>query len=125
LVGGGGSGTAGADVRAAAVPVFAGGGDSGAAAAVGGKRLLSGAGETISVGFGAWLSVVLPAGLIALVLGIQPSIARRADGTPLFFPFGIDITLPAVMLPHLIIGAGEAVVTVLVWRLARARRWVT
>ena len=97
----------------------------GAAAAVGGKRLLSGAGETISVGFGAWLSVVLPAALIALVLGIQPSIARRADGTPLFFPFGIDITLPAVMLPHLIIGAGEAVLTVLVWRLARTRRWVT
>lgn len=97
----------------------------GAATAVAGKRLFRRAGETIAVGFGAWLSVVLPAGLIALVLGIQPSIARRADGTPLFFPFGIDITLPAVVLPHLVIGAGEAVLTVLVWRLARARRWVT
>lgn len=96
----------------------------GAAAAVGGKRLLAGAGETVAVGFAAWISVVLPAILIALVLGIQPAIAQRADGTPLFFPFGLDITLPAVVLPHLVIGVGEAVLTVLVWRLARARKWV-
>lgn len=96
----------------------------GAAVAVAAKRLLTRAGDTIAVGVAAWLSVLVPAALVALVLGMQPVIARRADGTPLFFPFGPEITLPAVILPHLLIGIGEAVLTVLVWRFARSRKWV-
>jgi cobalt/nickel transport system permease protein len=97
---------------------------AGAAAAVGAKRLFERAGETVAVAAAAWFSVVVPAVLLALVLGVQPLIAQRPDGTPLFFPFGLDITLPAVIVPHLFIGAAEAVLTVLVWRLARARGWV-
>ncbi len=79
--------------------------------------------ETAAVALAAWVSVVLPAILVALVLGAQPWIASRADGEPLYFPFGLAITLPAVVLPHLLIGAGEAVLTVLVWRFAQSRRW--
>lgn len=96
----------------------------GAAVAVAAKRLLSRAGDTVAVGIAAWLSVVLPSVLIALVLGIQPLIARRADGSPLFFPFDLSITLPAVIVPHLIIGIGEAVLTVLIWRYAKGKKWV-
>ena len=62
--------------------------------------------------------------LVALVLGIQPLIAHKDDGTPLFFPFGLGITLPAILLPHIVIGIAEAVLTVLVWRYARARKWI-
>jgi len=97
---------------------------AGAAGAVATKRLLTRAGDTIAVGVAAWMSVLLPAVLVALVLGIQPLLAHRADGTPLFFPFGLAITLPAVILPHLLIGIGEAVLTVLVWRFAKSRKWV-
>jgi len=61
---------------------------------------------------------------VALVLGIQPLIAHNADGTPLFFPFGLSVTLPAILIPHAFIGIGEAVLTVLVWRYAKARHWV-
>ncbi len=96
----------------------------GAAVAVAAKRLLTRAGDTIAVGVAAWLSVLVPAALVALVLGVQPLIARRADGSPLFFPFGPEITLPALLLPHLLIGIGEAVLTVLVWRFAKSRKWV-
>jgi len=60
-------------------------------------------------------AVVVPAFLVALALGAQPHIAHRADGTPLFFPFGFRVTLPAVVLPHLVVGAGEGVLTVLVY----------
>ena len=67
--------------------------------------------------------VVLPGLVVALVLGIQPLIAHQPDGTPLFFPFGIEITLPAVLLPHLVIGIGEAALTVPIWRYARSRKW--
>jgi cobalt/nickel transport system permease protein len=93
-------------------------------AAVTAKRLLTPINETAAVAGAAWLSVVLPGVVVALVLGIQPAIAHKPDGTPLFFPFGLEITLPAVLLPHLLIGIGEAVLTVLVWRYARSRKWV-
>lgn len=96
----------------------------GSATAVVTYRLLRGMGETLAVSVAAWLSVVVPGILIALTLGIQPLIAHKPDGTPLFFPFGPAITLPAVLIPHLLIGIGEAILTVLVWRYAKARRWV-
>jgi len=96
----------------------------GALAAVGVRRLCAPAGETFSVALAAFAAVLLPALLIAVVLGIQPLIARQADGAPQFFPFGLEITLPAVLLPHLFIGIGEAALTVLVWRYARRKKWV-
>ncbi len=96
----------------------------GSGAAVAAKRLISGVNETLAVAVAAWLSVVLPGVVVALVLGIQPLIAHQPDGTPLFFPFGIEVTLPAVLIPHLAIGIGEAVLTVLVWRYARSRKWL-
>jgi cobalt/nickel transport system permease protein len=73
---------------------------------------------------GAFLAVLIPALLIALVLGLQPAIAHKADGTPLFFPFGPEVVVPAIMVPHLIIGVVEALLTLAVWRYARARGWI-
>lgn len=95
----------------------------GALTAVVVHRLLRPAGETLAVGAAAWSAVVLPALAVAGVLGLQPLIAQRADGTPLFFPFGLAVVLPAVLLPHLLIGLAEAALTVLVWRHARRRGW--
>lgn len=95
----------------------------GATAAVATKSLLARFNETAAVAIAAWLSVVLSAIVVALVLGSQPLIAHQPDGTPLFFPFGIEITLPAVLLPHLVIGIGEAALTVPIWRYARSRKW--
>lgn len=95
----------------------------GATAAVAVKGLLTRVNETAAVAVATWLSVVLPGVIVALVLGVQPLIAHQSDGTPLFFPFGLEITLPAVLIPHLAIGIGEAVLTVLIWRYAKARKW--
>ncbi|MBM3392024.1 MAG: cobalamin biosynthesis protein CbiM [Betaproteobacteria bacterium] len=97
-------------------------GSAAAAAAFGALRRLN---ETAAVAVAAWVSVVLSGLFVALALGVQPLIAHREDGTPLFFPFGPAITLPAVLIPHVFIGAGEALLTVLVWRFARARKWLT
>jgi cobalt/nickel transport system permease protein len=96
---------------------------AGAFAAVAVHRALRGINETVAVALAAWVSVLVSAALVALVLGVQPLVAQRADGTPLFFPFGFSIVLPAVLLPHLAIGAGEALLTVAVWRFAQRRRW--
>jgi cobalt/nickel transport system permease protein len=60
--------------------------------------------------------VLVASALVALVLGLQPAIAHREDGTPLFFPYGLAITLPAVLLPNLVLAAGEGVLTLLAYR---------
>lgn len=90
----------------------------------GGYRLLRGLGDTVAVAAATWVAIMTAAFLLALVLGVQPLIAQAPDGTPLFFPFGPAVTLPALLVPHAFIAAGEAVLTVLVFRHALKRRWV-
>lgn len=82
-------------------------------------RLLGRCNQTVALFAAGWLSITVPAALIAIVLGVQPALAHTADGTPLFFPFGLSVTIPAVMIPHVIVGVGEGVLTVLVYRLFR------
>lgn len=96
---------------------------AGSAVAIACFRLLKPLNETLAVAVAAWLSVMISGLLVALALGIQPWIATRPDGTPLFFPFGPGITLPAVLLPHVLIGVGEAALTLAVWRYAKLRSW--
>jgi cobalt/nickel transport system permease protein len=85
-------------------------------------RLLRPLHEGTALFLAGWLSVVLPALVVALVLGIQPALAHDAAGRPLFFPFDLTVTLPAVLLPHLLMGVGEGVLTWLGYRyLARLR----
>jgi cobalt/nickel transport system permease protein len=81
-------------------------------------------GEAPAVVIAVWLSVMISALLLALVLGLQPWLAQAPDGTPRFFPFGIAITVPALLIPHALIGAGEAALTLLIYRHARRRRWL-
>jgi cobalt/nickel transport system permease protein len=66
-----------------------------------------------------WCAVVVSSLLVAIVLGVQPIIARDEAGVPLFFPFGLELTLPAVVLPHLLVGLGEGALTLGVTRLLR------
>lgn len=87
-------------------------------------RLLKPLNKTVAVTVAAWTSLIVSGALVAGVLGIQPLIAHKPDGSPLFFPFGLAITLPAVLLPHALIGIGEAVMTLLVWRYAESRHWM-
>jgi cobalt/nickel transport system permease protein len=87
-------------------------------------RLLSRWSEAPAVVVATWLGIMTAALVLALVLGLQPLIAHAPDGTPLFFPFGPAVTLPALLVPHALIAAGEAALTLLVFRHARRRRWV-
>jgi cobalt/nickel transport system permease protein len=91
-------------------------GFAGSFAAVAAWKLLGRFNQNIALFLAGWLSIVLPALLVALALGIQPLIAHNAQGAPLFFPFGLNITLPAIVLPHLLVGLAEGVLTVLGYR---------
>jgi cobalt/nickel transport system permease protein len=78
--------------------------------------------ERVALFAAAWCSVMVPALLVALALGVQPLIAHNSDGTPLFFPFGLRVTLPAVLVPHALMGVGEGILTILVYRLVKQLR---
>lgn len=95
---------------------------TGAAVTVGMHRLLAGWGKPVAVMVGVWCGVVVSAVLVALVLGVQPQMGTDATGQPLFFPFGPAVTLPVIVIPHLIIGAGEAVLTWMVLSVTDRRR---
>ncbi|GAB4222530.1 MAG: hypothetical protein Kow0062_20350 [Acidobacteriota bacterium] len=56
--------------------------------------------------------VVVPALLVAVVLGVQPLVAHGADGQPLYFPFGLRTTLLAIVPVHALLGCVEGALTV-------------
>jgi cobalt/nickel transport system permease protein len=94
---------------------------AGAAAACLGYRLLWRVDERAALFAAGWLATAVPAVLIAAVLGIQPAIAHTAEGQPLFFPFGPSVTLPAVVVPHVLLGVAEGLLTILVVSFLRRR----
>lgn len=67
--------------------------------------------EASALFLAGWVSVVVPALALALILGIQPMIAHDTTGRPLFFPFDLSVTLPAVLIPHVLVGLGEGLLT--------------
>lgn len=65
--------------------------------------------------FGSYAGINLAALLTAVELGVQPLIHTGPDGRPLYSPFPLTVTVPAIMIEHIIIfGVIESVVTVLV-----------
>ncbi|MBD3161684.1 MAG: cobalamin biosynthesis protein CbiM [Candidatus Latescibacteria bacterium] len=82
-------------------------------------RLLRRIGEPVALFAAGWLALNVSAAATALVLGVQPAIARSAEGTPLFFPFGPEVVLPAVLIPHALLGVGEGLLTLFAYRIAK------
>jgi len=89
------------------------------------RRLFGRLPDTLAVPLAVWLAIMTSALLIALALGLQAVLATDDQGRPLFFPFSWSLVLPAVLLPYAVLGAAEGVLTLLVWRHARRRGWVT
>jgi cobalt/nickel transport system permease protein len=67
--------------------------------------------EEVSIVISSFVSIMLSALLIATILGIHPYLFKKADGSPLYFPFGLYITIPAVIVPHIFVGLGEGLLS--------------
>ena len=73
--------------------------------------------RAFTAAIGAYIGINAAAMVVATLLGVQPSLFHEANGQPLYFPFGLNITLPAMLGTHLIVaGPAEAIVTALVVR---------
>lgn len=93
----------------------------GGAAVVGARSLLGAKPSAWATVLPVWLGVVVAATVLALVLGVQPLLGSDADGQPLFFPFGPAVTLPVIVLPHMVIGLLEGVLTWMVLGVLESR----
>jgi len=64
-----------------------------------------------------WLGLSIAALITAVEFGIQPLIARAADGRPLYAPYPLSVAVPAMALEHLLLfGIVEGVITAMLLR---------
>lgn len=59
--------------------------------------------RALAAGIGGYVGINVGALATAFMLGIQPTLFHAADGTPLYSPFHLAQTIPAVMFAHLTI----------------------
>jgi cobalt/nickel transport system permease protein len=72
-------------------------------------------GELFAEILGSYIGLNLAAFTAAVVLGVQPLIFHNGEGHALYFPYPLSVTIPAMMIPHLlVVGALEAAITVTV-----------
>lgn len=68
-----------------------------------------------------YLGVNVAAFSTSVLLGIQPLLFHEANGTPLYNPYGLSITIPAMMSVHLlVIGIVEGLFTVCVYNFVKS-----
>lgn len=69
---------------------------------------------------GSYLGINAAALLAAIEFGVQPLLFKDALGNALYCPYGLNIAIPAMMLPHLLVaGFVEAAFTVAVFAFVR------
>jgi cobalt/nickel transport system permease protein len=64
---------------------------------------------------GAWAGLTVASFFAAVEFGIQPGLFHAADGTPLYAPYPLSVSIPAMVIPHAFIASViEAIFTVAV-----------
>ena len=72
--------------------------------------------RVIGAAIAGYISLVLAAGVTGFMFGIQPLLHKSAEGMPLYMPYGLNITVPAMLLEHVFgFAILEAVVTALIF----------
>ncbi len=85
---------------------------------IGGSAPLASSRRVAAAAVGGYVAMNVAALLTAVELGLQPIFFRDAAGHALYFPYSLEVAIPAMMLGHLTVaGAVEALATglVLAW----------
>lgn len=73
-------------------------------------------GENVAIVVGSYLGINIAALCAAIEFGIQPILFKSAQGQPLYCPYSLKISIPAMTVPHLLVaGVVEAVFTAAVY----------
>ena len=84
------------------------------------KALHSAAGERVAIFLSGYVAITMAALCTAIELGVQPALFHTSDGQALYFPFGLNITIPAMLIPHLAVaGIVEGLIALVVVEFVR------
>jgi cobalt/nickel transport system permease protein len=69
----------------------------------------------IGAAVGGWTGLTVAAFFAAVEFGVQPMLFHTANGTPLYAPYSLSVSIPAMVIPHALIASViEGAVTALV-----------
>ncbi len=76
-------------------------------------RVKTRTGEYIGLAIGSYLAINMAAFCAAIEFGLQPLLFRDAAGLPMYCPYPLAVSIPAMLIPHLVVaGVVEAGFTV-------------
>jgi cobalt/nickel transport system permease protein len=82
---------------------------------LGGKSLLTSRRRIIGAALGGWVGLTVASFFAGVEFGIQPFLFHTAEGMPLYAPYPLSVSIPAMVVPHMLVASiVEAVVTALV-----------
>jgi len=77
---------------------------------VAGRSALTDRRRVVAAAFGGYIGINCAALCAAVEFGVQPALFHTAAGAPLYAPYPLAVTIPAMLLPHLTLaGAAEAI----------------
>jgi len=69
-------------------------------------------GEYFGAFLGGYISVNIAALVTAIEFGVQPLLFKDSSGLPLYSPYGLSVSIPAMTIPHLlVVGILEGIIT--------------
>jgi cobalt/nickel transport system permease protein len=72
--------------------------------------------RVIAAGIAGYLSLTLAAAFTGFEFGIQPILNQSPEGVPLYMPYPLSVTLPAMVLEHALgFSILEAIITALIF----------
>lgn len=73
-------------------------------------------GRTASLAFASWAAITVSALVTAIEFGIQPLLFTDSSNHPLYCPYPLSISIPAMLIPHMLVaGVVEALFTVTIF----------
>jgi cobalt/nickel transport system permease protein len=82
---------------------------------IGGQQAVSSRRRAVGAFLSGWVGLTVASFFAAVEFGIQPALFHAADGTPLYAPYPLSVSIPAMVVPHLLVASViEGVITALV-----------
>jgi len=79
-------------------------------------RVHSEKGENAAIVIGSYFGINIAALCAAIEFGIQPLLFKNAAGLPLYSPYPLSVSIPAMVIPHLLVaGVVEVIFTVAIF----------
>lgn len=83
---------------------------------ISGKSEITSGRRILAAAIAGYISLSVAAGLTGFMFGIQPYLHQDATGRPLYMPYGLEVTVPAMLAEHMLFfSILEGIITALVF----------